>query len=592
MHKDPRNTSLRTNTCAELRPEQIDNLVKLCGWVESVRDHGGLLFFDLRDRWGLTQVVCDPSKAPDAHAAAAQLRPEYVVEAAGTVEPRPEGTVNPDLPTGTIEVAAASIRVLAKADTPPFEVLNETNVSDELRMKYRYIDLRRRPMIDNLTVRHKIAYAMRTYFNDCGFLEIETPGLTKSTPEGARDFIVPSRINPGRFYALPQSPQLLKQILMVSGMDRYFQIVKCYRDEDLRADRQLEHTQLDMEMSFVDETDIQNTIEGMLAHVFEQVKGITLETPFPRLAFEEAMDRYGTDKPDRRFELLLADFSDLAATSEFKVFRGAVEAGGRVKGINATGCAKYSRKQIDELTAYVGDFGAKGLAWFKSDGGALTGPIAKFFDAAQLAQFAERLGAKDGDLLLFVADNAKVVNMALDRLRQRIARTEEMYDPHTYRFCWITGYPLFEEDDEKGITPAHHAFCSPLPEDVDKLETEPLAVRARTFDLVVNGVELGSGSIRINDPELQQRVLSVIGIDEEDAKAKFGFLMEAYRYGGPPHGGIGFGLDRFVALLQGLDNIREVIAFPKTTSGICQLTDAPSAVDPAQLEELKIQTKK
>ncbi|MEE9515179.1 MAG: aspartate--tRNA ligase [Candidatus Brocadiales bacterium] len=577
----------RTHRCGDLRKSDVGKEVVLNGWVAKRRDHGGLVFIDLRDRYGITQAVFNPEKEKKLHKASRDLRAEYVLAVKGKVSERPEGTVNPKLPTGEVEVYASELEVLSKAETPPFEIEEAGSVSTDLRLKYRYLDMRRPDMQRHFQFRHRLAQITRQYLDGQGFLEIETPFLTKSTPEGARDYLVPSRMSPGHFYALPQSPQLFKQILMMSGFDRYFQIVKCFRDEDLRAQRQPEFTQLDLEMSFVEEPDVMGIIEGLFAEIFDRLLGKKIQTPFPRLSYGEALRLYGTDAPDLRYDLSLKGITDLAADGEFRTFRDVVERGGIIRGINARGCSKFSRKELDELTAFVGEFGAKGLAWFKVEDGGLSSPIAKFFDQKQHSQIKELLDATAGDLLLFVADREKVVSQSLSQLRSHLAKKLGLAKEDEYAFTWITDFPLLEYDETLGRNVSiHHPFTSPRLEDVPIMEEKPLDVHARAYDVVLNGVELGGGSIRIHDPELQRRVFKLLNIDEATAVERFGFLLEALKYGAPPHGGIALGFDRVVAMLLGLDDIREVIAFPKTQRATCLLTDAPAGVDAEQLKEL------
>ncbi len=577
----------RTHRCGDLRKSDVGKEVVLNGWVAKRRDHGGLVFIDLRDRYGITQAVFNPEKEKKLHKASRDLRAEYVLAVKGKVSERPEGTVNPKLPTGEVEVYASELEVLSKAETPPFEIEEAGSVSTDLRLKYRYLDMRRPDMQRHFQFRHRLAQITRQYLDGQGFLEIETPFLTKSTPEGARDYLVPSRMSPGHFYALPQSPQLFKQILMMSGFDRYFQIVKCFRDEDLRAQRQPEFTQLDLEMSFVEEPDVMGIIEGLFAEIFDRLLGKKIQTPFPRLSYGEALRLYGTDAPDLRYDLSLKGITDLAADGEFRTFRDVVERGGIIRGINARGCSKFSRKELDELTAFVGEFGAKGLAWFKVEDGGLSSPIAKFFDQKQHSQIKELLDAAAGDLLLFVADREKVVSQSLSQLRSHLAKKLGLAKEDEYAFTWITDFPLLEYDETLGRNVSiHHPFTSPRLEDVPIMEEKPLDVHARAYDVVLNGVELGGGSIRIHDPELQRRVFKLLNIDEATAVERFGFLLEALKYGAPPHGGIALGFDRVVAMLLGLDDIREVIAFPKTQRATCLLTDAPAGVDAEQLKEL------
>ncbi len=579
----------RTMMCGEVGLPQVGSEVVLMGWVQRRRDHGGLIFIDLRDRTGLVQIVFDPESGPDAFGKAERVRNEYVLAAVGKVRPRPEGTVNPNLATGEIEVYISELRVLAASATPPFAVEDDVNVDELVRLQYRYLDLRRPQMQANLQLRHKVAFDMRDYLNRNGFLEIETPVLGKSTPEGARDYLVPSRVHPGEFYALPQSPQLYKQLLMVSGFDKYFQIARCFRDEDLRADRQPEFTQLDLEMSFIDEEQIQGLMEGLVAEVFDKALGVKIPTPFKRLTWHVAMETYGSDKPDLRFDLPLIDVADLVIDSEFKVFANVAKSGGRVKGINAKGCAKYSRREIDALTAYVAIYGAKGLAWLKVTENGLESSISKFFTAEQLEALCQRMQAQPGDLLLFVADKPSVVADALGHLRCEIAKREGLIDDKEFNFCWVVEFPLLEwSEDEKRYTAMHHPFTCPMLEDVEYLDNEPGRVRARAYDMVLNGIELGGGSIRIHSMELQEKMLECLGFTKERAHESFGFLLDAFGYGVPPHGGMAFGLDRMIMLMTGAESIRDVIAFPKTQSASCMLTQAPGEVTDKQLKELAI----
>jgi len=578
----------RTHTCGQLRSADMGKRIVLTGWVNTRRDHGGLIFVDMRDRYGLTQVVFNPEENSEAHSVAESLRSEYVIAVSGTVSPRPEGTINEDLPTGEIEVVVESVEVLNEAKTPPFEVADDTEVSPELRLKYRYIDLRREPMQKGIMFRHKLFHLMRNYLDAQGFVDIETPMLTKSTPEGARDFLVPSRVNPGHFYALPQSPQLFKQVLMVSGYDRYYQVVRCFRDEDLRADRQPEFTQLDIEMSFVDEGDIIDLIEGVFKEVFEKLMGQQIDTPFLQLSYEEAMLRFGTDKPDLRYEMEIVDITDLAKQTDFKVFKSVAESGGCVRGITAKGGAtKYSRREIDELVPFAQQFGAKGLAWIRVDESGFTSPIAKFFSDDQLKELGERMDAEAGDLMLFIADKPAIAANTLGPLRESAARKLDIIPKGQFKFCWVVDFPMFERNEEENRWEAlHHPFTSPKPGHEDMLESDPEKVSARAYDIVLNGTEIGGGSIRIHREDVQERVFRALGIDEATARQKFGFLLDALQYGAPPHGGIALGLDRVVTLLLGLDTIRDVIAFPKTQRAFCLMTDAPGEVDARQLKEL------
>ncbi len=584
-------TLKRTHTCGQLRGKDVKSTAILSGWASSIRDHGGLIFIDLRDRYGVTQVVFNPDRGKDFFALAQQLRPEYVIAVQGQVASRPFGTSNPNLATGEIEVYADTVELLNRSETPPFDIVDDNNVSLELRLKHRYLDLRRPLMQKRLIFRHKICQTIREYLDRLDFVDIETPVLTKSTPEGARDYLVPSRVNQGKFYALPQSPQLFKQILMVAGYDRYFQIVRCFRDEDLRAQRQPEFTQMDMEMSFVDENDIIQIIEGLMSTIFERVLEKKVVVPFPRISYEEAMTSYGCDAPDLRFDMKIKNISDIVQKSEFKVFLETLKSGGQVRGINAVGCGNYSRKDIDDLTAFVAQFGAKGLAWFKVEDGGLSSSIAKFFPGETLEKLQARMDAKKGDLLLFVADKPKVVSQSLAQLRQHLGHKNKLIDTTVFNFSWVVDFPLFDYNDEmKRYEALHHPFTSPQPKDLLLMEERPLDVKARAYDLVLNGVELGGGSIRIHTPEIQKRVFRLLGIDDEIAYKKFGFLLDALKYGAPPHGGIALGLDRMVTLLLQLDDIREVIAFPKTQRATCLMTEAPSEVDAQQLKELGIRT--
>lgn len=586
---------LRTHTCGELKDSDIGKTVSLCGWVGSRRDHGNLIFIDLRDGYGITQVVFNPSHDKEVHGIAEELRPEYVVRVEGKVEPRPEGTQNPKIPTGKIEVAAKTVELFNKANTPPFEITDDAVVTEESRLKYRYLDLRRGPMQRNLRLRHKVCKLARDYFDSRNFLEVETPILTKSTPEGARDYLVPSRVNHGMFYALPQSPQLFKQILMVSSMDRYFQIAKCFRDEDLRADRQPEFTQFDIEMSFVNEDDIFEISEGLMKKLFKEAIGVDLKVPFPRLKYAEAMARFGCDKPDTRFSLELAEITDIVKDSGFKIFQECVKKGGRIIAINAKGCASYSRGQIDELTEFVKGYAAKGLANFKCEKGALSSQIDKFFKPDELSAIKKALLAEDGDLVLIVADSRRVAYDSMSNLRKLLGKRLGLIDEKRFDFLWVTDFPLFQyNDEEKRWESEHHPFTSVHKDDVKLLENGESMdkIRSRSYDLVINGTEIGSGSIRIHDPKMQELIFKTIGIDDEQAKMRFGFLLDAFRYGAPPHGGVAFGLDRLMTLFVGCDSIRDVIAFPKTQKAFCPMTSAPSPVDEKQLNELGIKIKK
>lgn len=581
---------LRTHTCGELSKEHAETTVTLCGWVQNWRDHGGLVFVDLRDRYGITQVVFNPQSHPEVHALARTLRSEFVIQVSGRVVLRPPDMVNPNIATGEIEVRADALRILNRSKTPPFEPSAFDLPNEELRLKFRYIDLRRPVLRDALVLRHRLTQATREYFDRNGFLEIETPMLGRSTPEGARDYLVPSRVHPGSFYALPQSPQLYKQILMVAGFDRYYQIARCFRDEDLRADRQPEFTQIDVEMSFVERDDVLDTIDGLIAHMLHAVGRPAPALPLPRYSYADVMERFGTDKPDLRFGMELVDISEIVAQSEFGVFRNTVASGGRVRGLNAPQAAeKYSRRIIDELTRFVGEYGARGLAFFRVKDGELDSPIAKFFDPPTQQAIIRAMDARPGDLLFFVADKDDVSSPALAALRNRLGRELQLYDPAELNILWVIDFPLLGWNAEEQRWEAeHHPFCFPVAEDIPLLETDPGAVRAQSYDLVCNGYEAGSGSIRIHDPEVQGKVFALLGIDADEAERRFGFLLEALRYGAPPHGGIALGLDRWVMLLSGLTNIRDVIAFPKTQRAADLMTGAPAPVDERQLRELHI----
>jgi aspartyl-tRNA synthetase len=582
----------RTHSCGALRPADVGAEVVLMGWVLRRRDHGGVIFVDLRDREGITQVVFNPERAPETHAKAHIIRSEFVLGVRGRVEPRPEGMVNPNLATGGIEVMVSELKLLNQAQNPPFLIEDNVEVAEGTRLKHRHIDLRRPRLQSNLMLRHRAAATVRNYLNGLGFLDLETPFLTKSTPEGARDYLVPSRVNPGLFYALPQSPQLFKQLFMISGFDRYYQIVRCFRDEDLRADRQPEFTQIDLEMSFVGEEDVMAVTEGMMAGLFKDILGVELTRPFARLPYVEAVGRYGLDKPDTRFGLELKDISDIVGHSGFKVFADAVGKGGIVKALNAKGCVEMSRKDIDDLTAFVAVYRAKGMAWIKVREDGWQSPIAKFFTAAEKKALTERIGMETGDLVFFVADQAAVVNDSLGQLRNHLGQKLELIYQGRYDFLWVTRFPMFEYDEaEKRYQALHHPFTSPLEEDYDKLETDPLKVNSRAYDLVLNGFEVGGGSIRIHQRALQERIFKVLGMDAASYEEKFGFLLSALDSGAPPHGGIAFGFDRLVMLLCGEASIRDVIAFPKTQKASCLLTNAPSVPARDQLEELHLRVK-
>jgi aspartyl-tRNA synthetase len=591
LHGEERHSSnpYRTRSAGELRAENAGERVRLAGWVHRRRDHGGLIFIDLRDRWGITQATFDPDRS-EVFAAAERLRPEWSVSVEGEVVRRPAGNENPDLPTGEIEVEATDLRVLNESETPPFEIDRDRPVDELLRLRYRYLDLRRPRMRDNVIFRHEVVKHMRDYLDERDFVEIETPLLTRSTPEGARDYLVPSRLYPGQFYALPQSPQQFKQLLMVAGFERYFQIARALRDEDQRGDRQPEHTQLDLEMSYTTQGEILDLVEGLYVEIVEQLtdKKI-LQRPFPRLTYAEAMGRFGSDKPDIRFGLELADASEIACTSEFKVFRGAVESGGAVRGISVSGLGDLSRRELDELTAVAATGGARGLAHLRVEEDGLTGPVAKFFSPEEQAALREALGAKVGDYMFFVADKDAVVFESLNRLRLHLRDRLELADPNVLGLCWVTDFPLFDWNEDEGrIEPMHHMFTMPREEDLPLLDSDPLKVIGQLYDLVANGVELASGSIRIHRPELQQKVFSVVGIAPEEAERRFGAMLTAFRYGAPPHGGIAPGVDRLIMVLRDQPNIREVMAFPKTQAARDEMMDAPGPVDENQLAELHI----
>jgi aspartyl-tRNA synthetase len=586
--RDTRNP-YRTHTAGELRAENVGEQVKLAGWLNRRRDHGGLIFVDLRDRWGITQVTFDPRREV-LFAAAEELRPEWCVSVEGEVVRRPEGNQNPDLATGEIEVEATGLRVLSTSDTPPFEIDRERPVDELLRLKHRYLDLRRRRMQENIVFRHRVVKHMRDYLSERDFVEIETPLLTASTPEGARDYLVPARLYPGQFYALPQSPQQFKQLLMVAGFERYFQIARALRDEDQRGDRQPEHTQLDLEMSYTTQDEVLDLIENLYIEIVEGLteKEILLK-PFPRLTFEEAMERFGTDKPDLRFGLELANVSEIVRDSEFKVFRGALQSGGSVRGIAVGGLGNLSRGKLDDLTAVATAGGARGLAHLRVEEVGLAGPVAKFFSAGEQDSLREALGARTGDYMFFVADANRVVFESLNRLRLHFRDRLGLADDNVLGLCWVMDFPLFEwNEDEERIEPMHHMFTMPREEDVPLLDTDPLKVVGQLYDLVANGTELASGSIRIHRPDLQQKVFSTVGIPPEEAERRFGAMLTAFRYGAPPHGGIAPGIDRLIMILRDEPNIREVMAFPKTQAARDEMMDAPGPVTEEQLEELHI----
>ena len=580
----------RTDYCTKFTADDVGKDVTLMGWVQTRRDFGALIFVDLRDRTGLMQVVFDESVLEGDFSRVSSLRSEFVIAVKGAIVRRDEETINEKLPTGLIEVKARELKILSRAQTPPFEIEDDTAVREELRLKYRFLDLRRATMQKNMLIRSKISAAAREYLISNGFLDIETPMLTKSTPEGARDYLVPSRIHQGSFYALPQSPQTLKQILMISGFDRYFQIVKCFRDEDLRADRQPEFTQIDLEMSFVDVDDVITMNEGLIAHVFKQTMGIDIKLPLKRLPYKEAMDRYGSDKPDTRFDLELINVSDIVADSGFQVFSSVVKNGGSVRAINAKGCVdKFARREIDALVDFVKIYGAKGMAWISMKEDGMQSPITKFFTEEEMDALLKRLGAETGDIIFFVGDKDKVVYDSLGNLRLKLAEKLELIDESVFDLLWVVDFPLFEySEEDKRYMAMHHPFTSPKDEDVDRLESDPGSVYAKAYDIVLNGNEIGGGSIRIHTTELQERMLKALGHSKEDAWENFGFLLEALKFGAPPHGGLAFGLDRLAMLLLGCTSIRDVIAFPKVQNASCLMTNAPSRVEAKQLRELGI----
>ena len=583
---------LRTHTCGEIGEAHVGETVTLCGWVDSYRDHGGGLFVDLRDRYGITQVVFNPPDTPtETIEASKALRAEYVIKVTGLIAHRPEGMVNPKLATGAIELRSTEFELLNQSLVPPVSPTGQDVPNEDLRLKHRYLDLRRPAIQKVVMLRDRMIKIMRDYCADHGFIDVETPVLGRSTPEGARDYLVPSRVHPGSFYALPQSPQLYKQILMIAGYDRYVQVARCFRDEDLRADRQPEFTQLDMEMSFVDADDVMGMIDGLVARMAKEILDIDLQTPLPRMTYEEAMRRFGHDAPDLRFGLEIVDCTDLATESEFGVFKNVANSGGSVRAINVkAGTKHYSRRGIDALTEFVKEYGAKGLAWFKVEqDGTLGGTITKFFSAELLAEFAKRMTAEPDDLILFSADKFPETCRVLHALRTKIGREMQLYDANTMNFSWVVEFPMFEfDDEEKRWQAMHHPFTAPLDSDLPKLDAEPDNCCAKAYDLVINGSEAGGGTIRIHDAKVQQQVFGLLGIDEQMAQERFGFLLEALQYGAPPHGGIALGIDRLVMLFAKLDNIRDCIAFPKTQKAADLMTEAPGEVDSKQLRELSI----
>jgi len=593
MPKENFETQMRTHHCGELTKDNLNQEVSLCGWVDTRRDHGGLIFIDLRDRCGVTQLIFNPETSKEIHSQAEKLRTEYVIQVKGQVVSRPEGTINLKLTTGEIDVEVSELNLLNESEVPPFEISEDGYISDDVRLKYRYLDLRRKTMVKNLGFRYKASKFIRDYLDNLGFLEVETPYLTRSTPEGARDYLVPSRLQEGEFYALPQSPQLFKQMLMVSGVDRYFQLARCFRDEDLRADRQPEHTQVDIEMSFVEESDITDMIEKMISGIFEQLLNKKIELPLRQIPYDEAMNCFGSDKPDLRFELQLNDVGSFYKDTEFKVFKDVLgQDDGCIKAIVVPGGASFSRKDFDDMTNFVKDFGAKGLVWIKhSEEGVWESPILKFIGEDSLNQIKQKLSISVGDAVLMVASDWYTTCVSLGALRGYLANKLKLIQEGDYKLAWVVDFPLFDySEEEKRYVALHHPFTAPKDEDIEKLESAPLEARAKAYDLVLNGTEIGGGSIRIHDSKVQSTVFNSLGIEKQEAQEKFGFLLDALKFGAPPHGGIALGLDRLVAQLLGTESIRDVIAFPKTQKGTCLLTDAPSEVAQKQLKELHLKT--
>ncbi len=583
----------RSHMCGDINEKMAGEKVTVMGWVQRRRDLGQLIFIALRDRTGIVQAVADGNSEKAVFEKAETIRSEFVVAITGTVALRTEENINENMKTGKIEILAEDLRILSESETTPFQIEENITVNDELRLKYRYLDLRRPNIFRNIKLRHNVTHVVRDFLDKEGFLEIETPMLTRSTPEGARDYLVPSRVHPGNFYALPQSPQLFKQLLMVSGMDRYFQIARCFRDEDLRADRQPEFTQIDMELSFIDIDDILDINERLIKRVFKEVLNVDVPTPFRRMTWKEGMERFGSDKPDMRFGMELKNITDIVKGTDFAVFKNAIEAGGSVRAINANGCGKMPRKQIDQLVEFVKTYKAKGLAWIVvNEDGSIKSQIAKFFTDEKMAEIVSAMDAKPGDLILICADKDKIVFDSLGALRLEMARRLDLTKPDDYNFLWITEFPMFEYSEEENRWVAeHHPFTSPMDEDLELLDTNPGAVRAKAYDMVLNGVELGGGSIRIHRQDIQKKIFELLGFTDEEAENKFGFLLTAFKYGVPPHGGLAFGLDRMVMLMAGASTIRDVIAFPKVKDASCLLTDAPNVVDKAQLDELEIAVK-